>query len=90
MNKIFIILVLGEVSRPSFPASGHIYFNLKDTNSVLAGVIWRSNSQKIKINVEDGIEVICVGKITTFSGQSKYQIIVDKIEYSGEGEFLKI
>ena len=54
---------------------------------MLAGVIWRSNSQKIKINVEDGIEVICVGKITTFSGQSKYQIIVDKIEYSGEGEF---
>lgn len=84
------ISIKGEVSRPSFPASGHIYFNLKDTNSVLAGVIWRSNSQKIKINVEDGIEVICVGKITTFSGQSKYQIIVDNIEYSGEGEFLKI
>lgn len=84
------ISIKGEISKPSFPASGHIYFNLKDTNSVLAGVIWRYNTQKIKINVEEGIEVICTGKITTFSGQSKYQIIIERIEYSGEGEFLKI
>lgn len=84
------ISIKGEISKLSLPASGHIYFNLKDTNSVLAGVIWRYNSQKIKINVEEGIEVICIGKITAFSGQSKYQMIIERIEYSGEGEFLKI
>lgn len=84
------IKIKGEISRPSFPASGHIYFNLKDTHSVIAAVIWKYNYSNIKINIDEGIEVICTGKITTFSGQSKYQIIIDSIEYSGEGEFLKI
>ena len=84
------IKIKGEVSKPSFPASGHIYFNLKDENSIISAVIWRYNSSKININLEEGLEVICLGKLTTFSGQSKYQIIVETIEISGEGTLLKL
>ena len=84
------IKIKGEISKPSFPASGHIYFNLKDENSIISAVIWRYNSSKININLEEGLEIICTGKITTFSGQSKYQIIVESIEISGEGALLKL
>ena len=84
------IKIKGEISKPSFPASGHIYFNLKDENSIISAVIWRYNSSKININLEEGLEIICTGKITTFSGQSKYQIIVESIEVSGEGALLKL
>ena len=84
------IKIKGEISKPSFPASGHIYFNLKDENSIISAVIWRYNSTKININLEEGLEIICTGKLTTFSGQSKYQIIVESIEISGEGALLKL
>ncbi len=84
------IKVKGEISKPSFPSSGHIYFNLKDENSVISAVIWRYNSKNVKINVEEGLEVICSGKISTFSGQSKYQLIVDSVDISGEGTLLKL
>ena len=84
------IKIKGEISKPSFPASGHIYFNLKDENSVISAVIWRYNSSKININLEEGLEILCAGKLTTFSGQSKYQIIVESIEISGEGALLKL
>ena len=84
------VKIKGEISKPSFPSSGHIYFNLKDENAILSAVIWRYNLSKIKINLEEGLEIICSGKITTFSGQSKYQIIIDSIEISGEGALLKL
>ena len=84
------IKIKGEISKPSFPVSGHIYFNLKDENSIISAVIWRYNSSTININLEEGLEIICTGKITTFSGQSKYQIIVESIEISGEGALLKL
>ena len=84
------IKIKGEISKPSFPASGHIYFNLKDENAIISAVIWRYNSSKININLEEGLEIICIGKLTTFSGQSKYQIIVETIEISGEGALLKL
>ena len=60
------IKVKGEISKPSFPSSGHIYFNLKDENSVISAVIWRYNSINVKINIEEGLEVICSGKISLF------------------------
>ena len=85
-----LIKIKGEISKPSFPASGHIYFNLKDENSIISAVIWRYNSTNININLEEGLEIICTGKITTFSGQSKYQIIIESIEISGEGALLKL
>ncbi len=84
------IQIKGEISRPSFPQSGHIYFNLKDQNGYISAIIWKYNSFHSPIKPEEGLEVICSGKITTFSGQSKYQIIVDKIELEGQGALLKL
>ena len=51
---------------------------------------WRSNTNNLKVNIEDGKFVLIKGKITTYAPQSKYQLIVDEIEYQGEGELLKI
>ena len=81
--------IKGEVFRPSFPNSGHVYFTLKDQDSSISAVIWRYTMPRLKLKPEEGMEVICSGKITTFSGQSRYQIIIDEIELAGQGALLK-
>ena len=85
-----VIKVIGELSQVKRHSSGHIYFTLKDQDSTLSGVCWRSNTNNLKVNIEDGKFVLIKGKITTYAPQSKYQLIVDEIEYQGEGELLKI
>ena len=84
------IRIRGEISRPSFPGSGHVYFTLKDTDGTIAAIIWKYTLPKLSIKPEEGMEVICTGKVTTFAGQSKYQIIVDSMEVAGEGALLKM
>ena len=84
------IRIKGEISSPSFPSSGHVYFNLKDAKGNLSAVIWKNTSIGMKIKPEEGLEVVCSGRISTFSGHSKYQIIVEKIELEGEGALLKL
>ena len=84
------IRIRGEISRPSFPGSGHVYFTLKDADGTIAAIIWKYTLPRLSIRPEEGMEVICTGKITTFSGQSKYQIIVDSMEVAGEGALLKM
>ena len=84
------VRVRGELGRISRPASGHIYLDLKDAQSVLAGVIWRGNASRPKIQPEQGLEVIATGKITTFPGQSKYQMVIDSIEPAGVGALMAL
>ena len=84
------VRIKGEISRPSFPGSGHVYFTLKDTDGTIAAIIWKYTMPRLSIKPEEGMEVICTGKITTFAGQSKYQIIVDNMEVAGEGALLKM
>lgn len=72
-DKFGYIRVRGELGRVSKPASGHIYLDVKDDKSVLSGIIWRGNASRLKVQPEQGLEVIATGKITTFPGQSKYQ-----------------
>ncbi len=79
------VRVRGELGRISRPGSGHIYLDLKDDRSVLSGVIWRGAASKLKIQPEQGLEVIATGKITTFPGQSKYQMVIDSLEPAGAG-----
>ncbi len=83
------VKIRGEIFRPSFPSSGHVYFTLKDNDSSLSAIIWKYNLSKLKIKPEEGMDVICSGKITTFSGQSKYQIVIDTLELAGQGTLLK-
>ncbi len=84
------VRIRGEISRPSFPGSGHVYFTLKDTEGSIAAIIWKYTLPRLSIKPEEGMEVICTGKVTTFAGQSKYQIIVERMEVAGEGALLKL
>ena len=85
-----LIKVRGEISQTNKHSSGHIYFTLKDGNSSISSICWRSTVPRLNIKIEDGISVIVKGRITTYEIQSKYQIIIDQVDYEGEGELLKI
>lgn len=84
------VRVRGELGRISRPGSGHIYLDLKDDRAVLSGVIWRGVASKLKIQPEQGLEVIATGKITTFPGQSKYQMVIDALEPAGAGALMAL
>lgn len=84
------VRVKGEIGRVSNPASGHVYFDLKDKDSVISGIVWKGNAFSLEVKPEEGLEVICTGKVTTYKGQSKYQIIVDNIEPAGLGALMAL
>ena len=84
------VRVKGEISGLKKAASGHLYFALKDEESVLDGVCWRGGASKLGIVPQDGLEVVCTGKITTYPGRSKYQMIVETMEAAGVGALLKL
>ncbi|MFZ5783420.1 MAG: exodeoxyribonuclease VII large subunit [Pseudomonadota bacterium] len=84
------VRVRGEISQPSFPRSGHCYFRLKDENAVIDGVCWKGTIPRLGIRIEEGLEVIATGRLTTYAGSSRYQIIVDRLELAGEGALLKL
>ncbi len=84
------VRVRGEVSRPSRPKSGHLYFTLKDERSVLDAVCWRGTVSCLSIQPEEGMEVVVTGRLTTYAGSSKYQIVVEQLDLAGEGALLKL
>ncbi len=82
------VRVKGEVGRVSRPRSGHIYLDLKDDRSVLAGVIWKGVASRLAVQPEEGMEVVATGKLTTFGGQSKYQMVIEDIAPAGMGALM--
>ncbi len=84
------VRVRGEISGFKRAASGHLYLALKDTNAVLDGVCWRGTAQRLGLTPEDGMEVVVSGKLTTYPGRSKYQIVIERMELAGEGALLKL
>jgi exodeoxyribonuclease VII large subunit len=84
------VRVRGEVSKPNYHGSGHLYFSLKDESAVIDAVCWRGTLGRIRLKVEHGMEVIATGRISSYAGSSKYQIIVDSVELAGEGALLKL
>ena len=89
------IRVRGEISGLQQPTSGHMYFNLKDENAVIRGIIWKSNVSRIGFRPEDGLEVVCSGKLTTgyserYPGRSDYSIHVDTLKPAGEGALMAL
>ena len=82
------VRVRGEIGRVSRPASGHVYFDLKDDRAVIAAVAWKGQAARMNPRPEEGMEVIATGRLTTFPGQSKYQLIVDSIEPAGAGALM--
>ena len=85
------VRVRGEISgfKGASP-SGHVYFRLKDDKAVLEAVIWKGVFGRMRIKPEEGLDVIATGKLTTFAGSSKYQIVVDTLEPAGIGALMKL
>ena len=83
-----LVRVRGEVGRVSRPASGHLYYDLKDDRSVIAAITWKGQAARLQVRPEEGMEVIVTGRMTTFPGQSKYQLIVDDVAPAGAGALM--
>jgi len=84
------VRVRGEISGFKRHSSGHCYLSLKDSDAALDAVIWRQTAQRLVVKPEDGIEVVCTGRITTYPGRSKYQLVVESVELAGVGALLKM
>src|ERR1700744_3966218 len=82
------VRVRGEISGLKRHSSGHIYFDLKDDKAVLNAVIWRMTAQRLKVVPQAGLEVVCTGRVTTYPGSSRYQIVVDQVELAGAGALM--
>lgn len=82
------VRVRGELSGTKRAASGHFYAALKDDNALIDMVMWKGQAARLAFRPEDGIEVIATGKLTTYPGRSKYQLVVDSLEVAGEGALM--
>ena len=84
------VRVKGEVGRVSRPRSGHVYLDIKDDRAVLAGVMWKDVATRLPTQPEEGMEVVVAGRLTTFPGQSRYQIVIDDIKPTGTGALMAL
>ncbi|MCF6148899.1 MAG: exodeoxyribonuclease VII large subunit [Candidatus Kuenenia sp.] len=88
------VWIIGEVSNLKKPSSGHLYMTLKDENSQIQAVVFKSVANWIKFDLKDGMEVLVFGSVTVYEPRGQYQIIIDTIEPKGFGAlqqaFLKL
>src|SRR5262249_23393831 len=85
------VRVRGEISGFKGPhSSGHVYFAVKDENACLEAVIWKATYGRMRVKPEEGLEVIVTGRLTTYPGRSKYQIVIDALEPAGIGALMKL
>src|SRR5882724_12086121 len=84
------VRVRGEISGFKRHSSGHCYLALKDADAVLDAVCWRGTALRLTVKPEDGMEVVCTGRLTTFPGRSKYQLVLETMELAGVGALLKL
>ncbi len=82
------VRVRGEVGRVFRARSGHLYLDLKDDRAVLASIVWKGVAARLDVQPEEGMEVVATGKITTFRGQSKYQLVIENITPAGVGALM--
>jgi exodeoxyribonuclease VII large subunit len=84
------VRVRGEISGWKRAASGHCYLCLKDDKAVIDGVLWKATAASLPFRPEDGIEVVATGKLTTYPGRSRYQIVIDRLELAGQGALMAL
>ena len=85
-----LVRVRGEISGFKRAASGHIYLCLKDDDALIDGVMWKSQSVRLRFKPEDGLEVICTARLTTYPGRSKYQLVIEAMEIAGVGALMAL
>ena len=84
------VRIKGEIFGAKRADSGHWYLSLKDENAILSAVCFRGIALSLNVQIQDGIEVVASGKITTFAGRSSYQLIINHLEIAGTGTLLKL
>jgi len=84
------VRVKGEIFGAKKADSGHWYLSLKDANAVLSAVCWKGVALSMPVKIEDGLEVVATGRITTFAGRSSYQLVIERLEVAGAGALLKL
>jgi exodeoxyribonuclease VII large subunit len=85
------VRVRGEISGFRGPhSSGHCYFALKDDSAKIEAVIWKGVHGRMRFKPQEGLEVIATGKLTTYPGSSKYQIVIEAIEPAGVGALMAL
>lgn len=89
-NTFARVRVKGEIFGCKRADSGHYYLSLKDENANLSAVCWKGIAASLSVKPEDGLEVIATGRITTFSGKSSYQLVIEQLEVAGTGALLKL
>lgn len=89
-DKYGYVKLRGEISGFKRAASGHVYLALKDEKSVMDAVMWKGVAGKLSFRPEDGLEVVATGKLTTYPGRSKYQIVIDRMEPAGAGALMAL
>jgi exodeoxyribonuclease VII large subunit len=82
------VRVRGEITECKRYPSGHIYLSLKDESAKIEGVVWRTAVPRLAVQPENGVEVIATGRISTYADRSKYQLVIDRLEFAGEGALL--
>jgi exodeoxyribonuclease VII large subunit len=90
-DRFGYVRVRGEISNYRGPhSSGHAYFSLKDDGARIDAVIWKTAFSRLKHKPQEGLDVVAVGKITTFPGKSSYQIVIESLEPAGVGALMAL
>ncbi len=87
-ERFFYISVVGEISNYRV-RSGHAYFSLKDENALLKAVMFNLRGKRLKIEPEEGMKVVCTGRLSVYDRRGEYQLLVDKMEVVGEGKLYR-
>ncbi len=90
-DRFGFVRVRGEISNYRGPhSSGHAYFDLKDQSARIGAVIWKGVFARLKTRPQEGLEVIAIGKVTTYPANSKYQLVIDALEPAGIGALMAL
>ncbi len=89
-DQFAFVRVRGEISGLKFHSSGHVYFDLKDEKACLNAVIWRGTVPRLRVRPEAGMEVVLTGKLSTYAGSSRYQMVVEQVELAGLGALMAL
>jgi exodeoxyribonuclease VII large subunit len=84
------VRVRGELGRTLMAKSGHLYVDLKDEGAVITSVMWRTAVRRLNFKPEEGLEVVCEGRLTTYPGRSQYQLVIERMAPAGAGALMAL
>lgn len=89
-KNVGYVVLEGEISNYKTQSSGHLYFTLKDENAAISAVMFKMRAMGLKFALKDGLTVKASGQVTVYQKRGTYQIVVEKMELSGEGDILRM